>query len=191
MPARKIDLDELQTLHGQGWHRDDLAAHFGVAPANITKARRALGLPLDAPRRSPHAGRRRKIDLEEFRQLLGDGWTASQLANHFESSTATITRYRRLAGAPSHLLSPERIARIDAMIEDGWSFAEISRTEGVHVETLRRRYPGRAWTMRQRDAYVSTVRYFTEQINKAPYAIPSTVTYNFNRRTGRGREDAA
>ncbi|MFD0044773.1 hypothetical protein ACFVGV_06235 [Pseudarthrobacter scleromae] len=178
MPARKVDLDELRRLHAEGWHRDELARHFGVDPNVITKTRRSLGLPLDAPRRSLEAHAPRKVDREEFARLDGQegGWTLQELASHFGVSLATASRVRReLNLNREHFLRPEKIARIEAHLEDGWSFAEISRTEGVNVETLRRRYPGRAWSCRERDEHTSNVRYFAEKAAKAPYAIPANL----------------
>lgn len=97
---------------------------------------------------------------QEFARLQEQGWKAADLAEHFGVSPSTITRLRRSLGVPTQFLTPERVARIEAMLDDGWSFKEIHRTEGVDMETLRKRWPGRAWTMRQRDEYASNVRYF-------------------------------
>lgn len=55
-------------------------------------------------------------------------------------------------------MTPERKAKITAMLDDGWSFAEIHRTEGAHPETLRIHFPGRAWTGRQRAEYQAALR---------------------------------
>lgn len=174
MPTRKVDLDELRRLHAEGWHRDDLARHFGVDPNVITKTRRSLGLPLDAPRRSPKAGAPKKVDRDEFARLDGQEWTLQELASHFGVSLATASRVRReLNLNREHFLAPEKIARIEEALEDGWSFAEISRTIGVDVETLRRRYPGRAWSHRERDEYTSNLRYFADKAAKVPYAVPA------------------
>lgn len=174
MPARKVDLDELRRLHAEGWHRDELAAHFGVDPSVITKTRRALGLALDAPRRSPKAHAPRKVDREEFARLDGQDWTLQELASHFGVSLSTAVRVRRELGrSREHFLTPEKVAKIEERLEDGWSFAEISRTEGVDVETLRRRYPGRAWSQQERDEHLSNVRYLCAQGEHAAYAIPA------------------
>lgn len=145
MPARKVDPDELRRLHGQGLHRDEIAAHFGVAPAVVTRYRRELDLALDAPRRSPEAGAPKKVDRAEFRRLDGQGWTIPALAEHFGVNRATVSRIRKELGLTrEHFLTPERKARISERIEDGWPFAEIARTERVDPETLRKHWPGRA-----------------------------------------------
>lgn len=39
-----------------------------------------------------------------------------------------------------------------------------------HVETLRNRYAGRAWTMRERDAHKTAVGFYSEQASKVAYA---------------------
>jgi uncharacterized protein YerC len=111
-----------------------------------------------------------KVDRAEFARLHEQGWTAKDLAEHFNCNPATVSRLRRTLGVPTQFLTPDRIARIESMLDDGWSFAEIHRTEGVHVETLRNRYPGRAWTMRQRDEHKTAMRYYSEQASKAAYA---------------------
>lgn len=169
MPARKIDLDELRRLHAEGWHRDELAAHFDVDPNVITTTRRSLGLPLDPPRRSPLAGRRPKVDREELARLLEEGWTNAEIARHFDVSGATVTRARRALGVPTHFLAPEKVARIEEALEDGWSFAEISRTLDVDPETLRRRWPGRSWTKAERIEHTRGLRWFWEDVAKANY----------------------
>jgi hypothetical protein len=172
MVARKIDLDELARLHAEGWHRDELAARFSVAPANITKARRELGLPLDAPRRSAQAGRRQSVDREEFARLQGEGWKAQELAEHFRCSLATVGRLRRLLDVPTHFLTPERVALVESRLDDGWSFNEIHRTDGVDVETLRRRWPGRAWSKAESVDYRRRLRWFQNDLATANYALP-------------------
>ncbi|WVX88035.1 helix-turn-helix DNA binding domain protein [Arthrobacter phage TforTroy] len=167
MPARKVDLDELRRLHDEGWHRDELAAHFGVAPDVVTRSRRALGLPLDPPRHA--GGAPRKVDRDEFARL-DPTMTLPELASHFGVSLATAVRVRRELGlARDHFLTQERLARIEAMLDDGWSFKEIHRTEGVDEETLRHHFPGRQWSKAQANEYRAACRYYGEQIEKAAY----------------------
>lgn len=116
---------------------------------------------------------RQKIDRSEFARLDGEGWTLARLAEHFGVNVTTASRVRRELGLNrEHFLSPERLARIEAMLDDGWPFKEIHRTEGADMETLRRHFPGRQWSKADSIAHTSAVRYFGEQIEKAAYAHP-------------------
>lgn len=102
---------------------------------------------------------RLKVDREEFARLAADGMTNKGLRDHFQISEATVTRLRKLTEtATAPRLTPERKARIDAMIADGWSFKEIRRTEGADMSTLRRHYPGHQWTKEQAREYQRALR---------------------------------
>ena len=46
-------------------------------------------------------------------------------------------------------VSPEKLALVEKALEDGWPFAEISRTHHITAVTLRRHFPGRGWTPKQ------------------------------------------
>ncbi|URQ05033.1 DNA binding protein [Arthrobacter phage Iter] len=117
---------------------------------------------------------RKPVDRDEFARLHAEGWTIARLADHFGVSPRTVSNLRRELGLRSpRLLSPERLARIEAMLDDGWPFKEIHRTEGVDMETLRKHFPGRQWSKAQAIAHTAAVRYFGEQIEKAAYALPA------------------
>ena len=100
-----------------------------------------------------------KIDRTELTRLTADGWTLKQLAEHFNAHPDSISRVRvQLGIGTKPTMTPERKANIETMLADGWSFAEIGRTEGADPETLRRHFPGQAWTTNQRAAHLSTLR---------------------------------
>ncbi|QDK01924.1 helix-turn-helix DNA binding domain protein [Arthrobacter phage Vibaki] len=102
----------------------------------------------------------RKVDLTELAALVEQGLTTPQLAEHFAVTPSTIARNRKRLGISTECprMTPERRATIEAMIEDGMPFAEIHRTEGADPETLRRHFPGRAWTTEQRAAHLAALR---------------------------------
>lgn len=101
-----------------------------------------------------------KIDRAELTRLTADGWTLKQLAEHFDAHPTSISRLRTSLGiSPKPTMTPERKQAITAMLADGWSFAEIGRTEGADPETLRRHFPGRQWTTQQRAAHLSAIRH--------------------------------
>lgn len=104
---------------------------------------------------------KQKVDREEFTRLNEDGWTIKELTEHFGIHPMTVTRLRKqLDVSPDtrRMMTPDRRAAIEAMLDDGWSFEEIHRTEGAHPETLRKHFPGRAWTDRQRGEYQAALR---------------------------------
>lgn len=119
---------------------------------------------------------RQKVDRAEF-DRLDPTMTLPELAAHFGVSLRTASRVRRELGLSrrDHFLSQERLARIEAMLDDGWSFKEIHRTEGADEETLRRHFPGRQWTKAQAVAHTSALRHFGERIEKAAYARPEQI----------------
>ncbi|UVK63568.1 helix-turn-helix DNA binding domain protein [Arthrobacter phage Janeemi] len=117
---------------------------------------------------------RKPVDRAEFARLHTEGWTIARLADHFGVSPRTVSNLRRELDLRSpRLLSPERLARIEAMLDDGWSFKEIHRTEGADMETLRKHFPGRQWSKAEAIAHTAAARYFGEQIEKAAYALPA------------------
>lgn len=100
-----------------------------------------------------------KIDRAELTRLTAEGWTLTQLAEHFDAHPTSISRLRSQLGiSPKPTMTPARKAAIQAMFDDGWSFAEISRTEGADVKTLSKHFPGQAWTTQQRAQHLATLR---------------------------------
>lgn len=102
---------------------------------------------------------KKKVDRAQLAKLTADGWTVNQLAKHFGAHPSSISRLRGSLGISTKpTMTPERKAAIERMLADEWSFAEISRTEGADQATLRKHFPGRAWTEKQRIAHLSTLR---------------------------------
>lgn len=120
---------------------------------------------------------RLKVDRAEFAELAANGWTNKQLQNHFQVNACTISRLRKLTGTSvAPRVTPERKTRLRSMIEDGWSFAEITRTEGADRETLNRHFPGKQWTTEQRVEHQTALR--------------KVSTYHFNQRPDRWKQAA-
>lgn len=109
-----------------------------------------------------------KINRDELAQLTAQGWTVEQLAEHFKVHPTSISRLRtRLGISTKPAMTPERRATIQAMFDDGWPAKEIHRTEGADMETLRKHFPGQAWTPRQAQEHTSAVRPIFRKIRRA------------------------
>lgn len=102
----------------------------------------------------------RKIDRQALAQLLSQGHTAAQIAAQLQCSEHTVWRARKELGLPpaNHPMTPERRARIQTMLDDGWSWKEITRTEGASWDTLARHFPGTAWTHTHAGHMIATTR---------------------------------
>lgn len=112
-----------------------------------------------------------KVDRDEFLRLSADGWTIPELAEHFDVHPATIGRLRKafeIKADKRRMMTPERRQVIEGMLADGWSRAEITRTEGADPQTIERHFPGSAWTEKQRAAHLSTLRIQNPYFNKHP-----------------------
>jgi hypothetical protein len=106
-------------------------------------------------------GPKPRVDRDEFARLNAEGWTIPRLAEHFNITPTYVSRLRTKLGirTPNLLdLTPERLATIEAMLNDGMSFKEIHRTEGADMETLRKHFPGRGWTLEQANEHRATIR---------------------------------
>lgn len=149
-----ISPEAFKAAHHQGMHRDELAAHFRIAPSTVTRIRRRLGLPLD-----PNA---KKINRDQVRRLVEEGHTSRHIAEQLGCNENTISRIRTELGiAHQHRGRPmteERLHAIWQMLFDGWSHEEIHRTEGADVETIRKYFPGTAWTHQQAGEHQAALR---------------------------------
>jgi uncharacterized protein YerC len=102
-----------------------------------------------------------KVNRGEFLRLNSEGWSITRLAAHFGVNEATISRLRRQHGAgmdARRMMTPERREVIQEMLNDGWPYREIRRTEGVAMDTLRKHFPGQAWTQEQANQFRADTR---------------------------------
>jgi transposase len=151
---KTIDPEAFKAAHNDGMTRDELAEHFGITPGSVTRIRKRLGLPLP-----PNVT---KLDRDHVKALVEQGLTARAIAERLECNEATISRIRTELGI-SHTyrgrpMTETRLLAIWQMIFEGWSHEEIHRTEGADVETIRRYFPGTAWTHQQAGEYRAILR---------------------------------
>lgn len=103
-------------------------------------------------------------DYESIAELHRLGYSATQIAARAGCSTRTVVRWRRSQGLttlPENASVPASQERLDAarrMLEDGVSHKDISRTLRMNPETLRRHFPGTAWTTQQSGRLAQMVR---------------------------------
>jgi hypothetical protein len=88
--------------------------------------------------------------LETVR-MSRNGLKVREIALKLGVSERTVERYRKAAGIchPYHQLSNEEVMGIKAMIDDGFSYSEISRTTGVDWQAIKRRFPDKGYTKSQ------------------------------------------
>lgn len=104
---------------------------------------------------------RQRIDRNTIRELITEGWTHKQIAEHLSCSEYTIFRARRELGLEpaNNPMTPERRARIQTMLNDGWSWLEIERTEGANWDTMNRHFPGTQWSSQQVHAHRTDIKH--------------------------------
>lgn len=111
--------------------------------------------------------------LEEFRLLVTEGLSDSQMAERTGLSESRVRYFRRKAGVKlvSGSVQPttEQIALIGDLVGDGWPTREISSHLGFHPQTILKysdrqqaRINGNAWAGVQRWAGVRHAELFRE-----------------------------
>lgn len=115
-----------------------------------------------------------KIDSAEMVRLYNAGHTLKEIAEHFKVNPVSVSKAFRKHGLQDRVMqrrmTPERRARIQQLLDEGWSWLEIQNTVGVCWQTLNRHFPGTQWTPRQRAEHAASVRFLNEAISHANYA---------------------
>ena len=97
----------------------------------------------------------------EVARLTRAGKSAAEIAVALGVTQRTITRDRKAVGValPRHPGIPaDTIAEIGRLLDDGASVTEAAKTVGCSEPSVRRYYPGRAWTRSQVAAWGAWVR---------------------------------
>lgn len=106
-----------------------------------------------------------KVDARLVARMHKQGQPSTVIAKAAECHPRTVQRILRTLGYTqpqpdrnNRPLAPEMHRAIEAMLDDGASFYEISRTLGVGDCTLRKHYPGRAWDAQQVGQHGAAIR---------------------------------
>ena len=94
----------------------------------------------------------RQQRLDDVARLTRAGRTAREIAETLGCSRRQVARDRRtlrLSPPPTPPLTAAQLAEAERLLEDGASFKEVARTVGCVESTIRRRFPGRGWTLQQ------------------------------------------
>ena len=113
-----------------------------------------------------------RIDRDEFTRLSAAGWTRPQLADHFNINPRSVTRLRAklgISGRTSNTLTPERLAQVEAMLQDGASQKETARTTGVDREAIRKHFPGSGWNLSESKTFGNQTWKLWQEVEQANY----------------------
>ena len=121
-----------------------------------------------------------KVDRDHVRRMITQGETTRVIAEQLGCHPDTIRRIRVELGL-SHPyrgrpMTEERLHAIWQMLYDGWSHKEIHATEGADVETIRRYFPGTAWTHHEAGEHRAVLR----SIETAPTYATGAVKLGIN-----------
>lgn len=137
-----------------GWSAEQVADALNVKVDTANRFRRAL--------KHGRGLNRKELELEEFdeqvRILKLNGATRRQMRRELGATERKVDRalcrLREKGSLPpakyTGLPIPEKtIRQVEALLDDGTSFADIHRTLGVSERWLQRKYPGRGWSPQQ------------------------------------------
>ncbi len=98
----------------------------------------------------------------ETLQELREHHTRPQIAAMYGVNERTLDRHLARLGLSNrngrYKNDPEWLAKVEAMLDDGMSYNEISRTLGCSIRVISDAFPGRGWTVEQTAEYCAAVR---------------------------------
>ena len=98
------------------------------------------------------AGRYNIADVDAILELHRTGLTQPEIAKRLDVNVRTVSRHLKAQGlttpAPTQAfrVTPEFLARAEALFADGLPQTEVARTLKCTTQTIARHLPGRAWT---------------------------------------------
>lgn len=115
------------------------------------------------PTRTPQAIAERR---QQIITLSRQGVPVREICDRVGVGHFTVVAVRRAVGiskprAPR--MTGDEIERARALLDDGCSLAEAARTIGRSHQQMSRLFPGRGWSMKERDEHTATVRRYEKQ----------------------------
>ena len=112
------------------------------------------------------------VDRRLIRQMHELGLSSKQMAETLGCTETTIFRIRKQLGiSPGQRMTPELREKVQAALDEGQSWMEIQRTLGVQHSTMKKHFPGTAWTKEQTKEHVSEVQSLAQKLYAAPYNL--------------------
>ena len=111
-----------------------------------------------SPDRSPDAIADRH---QQIIALSRAGTPVREICERVGVCNFTVISVRREAGVSkprAPRMTADEIAQAEALLDDGCSIAEVARTLGRSRSHLGRLFPGRGWTMQQRDEHTRVIK---------------------------------
>ena len=91
------------------------------------------------------ASERTEWRRRQVKSLLEEGLSLADIAARLGYAERTIYRDRRRLGMSTpweHQWTEKELSLAESLLRDGCSYAEVSRTLGIGVEVIKRRFPG-------------------------------------------------
>lgn len=157
----RIDRKEFKRLFDAGYDANKMAEHFNSRPEWMREVRRQLNLP-PFPKYVP---KNKKIDRDKARELWQAGKDNEYVANYFGVKKGYLQGVKHDMGLTdtrfSHtkIVDVEVIRRVEEMLDDRASYAEISRTLPVSEWWVSKHYPGRGWTPLECGRFAALMHY--------------------------------
>lgn len=127
-------------------------------------------------------GSEKRVDRAEVERLTRLGRSAKYIAVRLNCSDRTVTRIRAELGISDARngsygpVPPARLRLAEVMLDDGASYAEVSRSIGMAWETLRRHFPGRGMSPQVAGGLSRMVQKF----NNIQFSTQQEKRYSFN-----------
>lgn len=81
------------------------------------------------------------------------------------SIVTDIPKYIGIRGAGKKI-NPEYLALMEPYFEEGMHAKAIAEVFGVHADTVRKHFPGRGWTLKQRQELGTAMKHFNQKMRR-------------------------
>lgn len=180
MARRKLteeDHEEIRQLTRARKTRQEIHEITGWSIRSIDRSREYTQTPSEAP--PPKNERPKKYDREQLVRLFERNAPNHVITSEMNMPISALWRIRSEMGyaKPNALKSlpprAERLREAERLVEEGASFAEITRSTHIHPPQLRKLFPGKQWTQEQATELAVAVRQANRKMRKSRLDIHS------------------